>query len=83
MESEVSMDDFPASALNDNFAFDSLQSIRNRLLDLTNRNRLLNFKHTTSGLIRIIDEMPDQLPRIPRTSLDIIYVTPTFKVYYI
>ncbi|MFK3976465.1 DUF4011 domain-containing anti-phage protein Hhe [Shewanella vesiculosa] len=61
MESEVSMDDFSASALNDNFAFDSLQSIRNRLLDLTNRNRLLNFKHTTSGLIRIIDEMPDQL----------------------
>jgi len=47
--------------LNENFAFDSLQSIRNRLLDLTARNRLLNFKHGKTGFIRVIDEMPDQL----------------------
>jgi superfamily I DNA and/or RNA helicase/very-short-patch-repair endonuclease len=47
--------------LNKNFAFDSLQAIRNRLLDLTGRNRLLNFKHGRSGFIRVIDEMPDQL----------------------
>jgi very-short-patch-repair endonuclease len=43
------------------FAHDSLESIRNRLLDLTNRNRLLNFRHTTKGNVRIIDELPDQL----------------------
>jgi superfamily I DNA and/or RNA helicase/very-short-patch-repair endonuclease len=47
--------------VNKNFAFDSLQAIRNRLLDLTARNRLLNFKHGKSGFIRVIDEMPDQL----------------------
>ena len=46
---------------NDNFAFDSLQSIRNRLLDLTARNRLLSYKHGKTGSIRVIDEMPDQL----------------------
>ena len=46
---------------NDNFAFDSLQSIRNRLLDLTARNRLLSYKHGKAGSIRVIDEMPDQL----------------------
>jgi len=38
-----------------------LENLRNRLLDLTNRNRLLNFKHTKSSSIRIIDELPDQL----------------------
>jgi len=38
-----------------------LENLRNRLLDLTNRNKLLNFKHTKSASIRIIDELPDQL----------------------
>ena len=46
---------------NENFAFDSLQAIRNRLLDLTGRNRLLSYKHGRTGFVRIIDEMPDQL----------------------
>ena len=47
--------------VNEDFALDSLETIRNRLLDLTNRNRLLNFKHGKTGFIRVIDEMPDQL----------------------
>ena len=55
------MDSSTKSQLNNNFAFDSLQAIRNRLLDLTGRNRLLNFKHGKTGFIRVIDEMPDQL----------------------
>ncbi|MEZ8990202.1 DUF4011 domain-containing anti-phage protein Hhe [Vibrio breoganii] len=55
------MDDSTNTQLNENFAFDSLQSIRNRLLDLTGRNRLLNFKHGRSGFIRVIDEVPNQL----------------------
>lgn len=55
------MDNSTNKQVNDNFAFDSLQAIRNRLLDLTGRNRLLNFKHGKSGFIRVIDEMPDQL----------------------
>ncbi|WP_371186027.1 DUF4011 domain-containing anti-phage protein Hhe [Thalassotalea maritima] len=43
------------------FAFASLQSIRNRLLDLTGRNRLLNFRHGRGGYVRLIDASPDQL----------------------
>ena len=38
-----------------------LESLRRRLLDLTARNRLLNFRHTKTGCIRVIDELPDQL----------------------
>lgn len=51
-------------ARNNNFAFDSLQAIRNRLLDLTGRNRLLNFKHGKTGFIRVIDELPNQLAEL-------------------
>ena len=54
-------DDVLPPTENTNFLFDSLQAIRNRLLDLTGRNRLLNFKHGKTGLVRIIDELPDQL----------------------
>jgi hypothetical protein len=43
------------------FCLDSLEQLRNRLLDLTPRNRLLNFKHGRGGYIRVIDEPPDQL----------------------
>src|SRR5262245_43535613 len=32
-----------------------LEKIRARLLDLTNRNRLLNFRHTSASSIRIVD----------------------------
>lgn len=61
LEGESSMDETISSDKNQNFAFDSLNAIRNRLLDLTGRNRLLNFRHGRSGFIRVIDEMPDQL----------------------
>jgi superfamily I DNA and/or RNA helicase len=60
-DSEDTMDSPIIRTSNDNFAFDSLQSIRNRLLDLTGRNRLLNFRHGKTGFIRVIDEMPNQL----------------------
>lgn len=39
----------------------SLEQIRTRLLDLTGRNRLLNFSHNRAGCVRVIDELPDQL----------------------
>jgi len=39
----------------------ALESLRMRLLDLTARNRLINFRHTKSSSLRIIDELPDQL----------------------
>jgi hypothetical protein len=32
-----------------------------RLLDLTARNRLINFRHTKVGSLRVIDELPNQL----------------------
>jgi superfamily I DNA and/or RNA helicase/very-short-patch-repair endonuclease len=32
-----------------------LEKIRTRLLDLTNRNRLLNFRHTTASSLRVVD----------------------------
>ena len=40
--------------------YNALKNLRNRLLDLTFRNKLINFKHNKSCL-RIIDELPDQL----------------------
>lgn len=39
----------------------ALESLRKRLLDLTSRNPLINFRHTKGGSLRIIDELPDQL----------------------
>lgn len=42
-------------------AFQSLNNLRKRLLDLTARNRLINFRHTKTGSLRIIDELPNQL----------------------
>ncbi len=38
-----------------------LEKIRARLLDLTNRNRLLNFRHTSASSIRIVDTDLDVL----------------------
>lgn len=38
-----------------------LERMRLRLLDLTARNRLLNFRHTKKGALRVVDELPNQL----------------------
>jgi hypothetical protein len=38
---------------------DGLEKLRARLLDLTNRNRLLNFRHTSASSLRIVDADPD------------------------
>ena len=40
---------------------ESLQQIRRRLLDTSNRNRLLNFRESKARTIRIIDELPDEV----------------------
>lgn len=42
-------------------ALHALKNLRNRLLDLTGRNRLINFRHTKRGSLRVIDELPNQL----------------------
>ncbi|MBW2737395.1 MAG: DUF4011 domain-containing protein [Deltaproteobacteria bacterium] len=46
---------------NNDTALGALENLRMRLLDLTARNRLINFRHTKSGSLRIINELPDQL----------------------
>lgn len=38
-----------------------LASLRQKLLDLTTRNRLLAFSHKTAACLRVVDELPDQL----------------------
>jgi len=45
------------------YADTQIQKLRQRLLDLTNRNRLLNYVFTdrARGQVRVIDELPDQL----------------------
>ena len=43
------------------FSFNSLEAMRKRLLDLSGRNRLLNFRHGKKDSLRVIDELPDQL----------------------
>ena len=49
----------------DPFVLSSLEQMRKKLLDLTARNRLLNFpvQQKTAGL-RIIDELPDQMAQL-------------------
>jgi superfamily I DNA and/or RNA helicase/very-short-patch-repair endonuclease len=42
-------------------ALKALENLRMRLLDLTARNSLINFRHSKKASLRIIDEMPDQL----------------------
>ena len=39
----------------------ALDNLRMRLLDLSARNRLLNFRHTDKAGLRVIDELPDAL----------------------
>jgi len=50
-----------AQEYNSSSAFQALENLRMRLLDLTSRNRLINFRHAKRGSLRIIDELPNQL----------------------
>src|SRR5258708_22635007 len=38
-----------------------LEKIRTRLLDLTNRNKLLNFRHSNASTLRIVNVAPDTI----------------------
>ncbi|MFZ0051005.1 MAG: DUF4011 domain-containing protein, partial [Desulfobaccales bacterium] len=40
---------------------EGLEKIRSRLLDLTHRNKLLNFRHTKKTTLRVVDSIPDIL----------------------
>lgn len=37
--------------------FAALDALRRRLLDVTNKNRLLNYRHTNKSCLQIIDEL--------------------------
>lgn len=49
------------SVVVEDVGLEALESLRTRLLDLTGRNRLINFRHTANASLRVIDELPDQL----------------------
>ncbi|RLA39818.1 MAG: AAA family ATPase, partial [Gammaproteobacteria bacterium] len=49
------------SGIEQSAALRALGNLRLRLLDLTARNRLINFRHSKRGSLRIIDELPNQL----------------------
>ena len=49
------------SSIENSQAYQALENLRLRLLDLTARNRLINFRHTKTGSLRVIDERPNQL----------------------
>lgn len=57
-----------------------LDRLRLKLLDLTNRNRLLNFKFSerSKRFVRIVDEVPDQLYQQLTDER-----TPTTKLYFV
>jgi len=42
---------------------EGLESLRKRLLDLSKRNKLLNFRHSNKSSLRVVDELPDELFR--------------------
>ncbi|WP_220719123.1 DUF4011 domain-containing anti-phage protein Hhe [Agarivorans litoreus] len=52
---------------NDSFAFDSLEAVRKKLLDLSGRNTLLNYRHPKANCVRFIDELPDQVTELLRS----------------
>jgi very-short-patch-repair endonuclease len=51
------------------FVAQEIESLRDRLVDMSKRNRLLNFQHTERGatFVRVVDESPDFLVRRLRT----------------
>ncbi|MGB5855287.1 MAG: DUF4011 domain-containing anti-phage protein Hhe [Oceanisphaera sp.] len=59
----------------DPFILESLESMRRKLLDLTGRNRLLNFPIDQKGSsLRIINELPDQLYQTLLTEQEMQFV---------
>lgn len=57
----VSADIIDSSSRKGAFGYNSLESVRKKLLDLTGRNQLVNYKLSNQSCVRIIDEVPDQI----------------------
>ena len=56
------------------FAYESLEAIRTRLLDLTMRNPLLSFKHPKGKSVQIIDEVPNQIADFLKSGKSFVFV---------
>ncbi|MCU7926725.1 MAG: DUF4011 domain-containing protein [Candidatus Thiodiazotropha sp. (ex Dulcina madagascariensis)] len=57
----IDTNDMGKEVINQPKSLQALENLRMRLLDLTARNRLINFRHTKTGSLRVIDELPNQL----------------------
>jgi len=56
------------------FAFDSLEAVRKKLLDLSGRNALINYKHPKASCVRIIDELPDQVAQLLQKGKSLTFI---------
>ncbi len=56
------------------FSFRSLEEVRKKLLDLSNRNPLLNFRYPKVGCVRLIDELPDQIFQVLSEKKDFKFI---------
>jgi very-short-patch-repair endonuclease len=56
----------------ENWMQGGLEELRKRLLDLTRRNKLLNFRHGKSSL-RVVDELPDELFKRLKNGTSLIF----------
>ncbi|MCC5880056.1 MAG: DUF4011 domain-containing protein [Idiomarina sp.] len=63
------------SQIDTSLASKSLENLRNRLLDLTSRNRLINFKHTKKSSLRIVDSLPDALAEMLTSEKEIRFLS--------
>jgi superfamily I DNA and/or RNA helicase/very-short-patch-repair endonuclease len=57
------------------FALDSLASVRIKLLDLSGKNALLNYKHPKGKAIRLIDRLPDQMLAALRSEQTLTFIS--------
>jgi Protein of unknown function (DUF4011) len=56
-------------------ALTALENLRQRLLDLTARNRLIHFRHTKGTTLRVIDELPDELAEMLLTEKELRFLS--------
>ncbi len=54
-------DSQPITSPDRNFVEQKISELRRRLLDLSARNPLLNYRHPIGSSVRIVDELPDQV----------------------
>src|SRR6185437_5191268 len=52
---------------------EGLEQLRKRLLDLSKRNKLLNFRHSGKSSLRVVDELPDELFKCLRNGTTLVF----------